>query len=450
MATIKNKHSRAKLASPARAIHSIIVPLRKKNRGATIACQDFQNRTISVNLFPNVRCSISELPATASGILDLWRKITNNDIRYQQRQNALPAFLGCRDICVKCSSATLSELDVFEGIIPDFDCFPYIRLTMDNIQVAVFIIMAWCNRTGQMPLEYNVVYVTNGKLSTTSHYLNKSNPYLFEKLLELKNVHSIKFGAVAEIVCHAVDRETDLYNIPGVRVSQKFGHQLNVYAMRKVVEVREALQRGEIKRMRNLLSEKHNKAVARLEYNERKAKLRKAGVSLSNYGGYTYYYHVGTRYCRAYNRTTRSIDAVELTHRTNEALAQIHAPEILKPIVGAEPIIAEVLRLKRVAQEEHKRRLLLEHEVEELQQRKEQQPVEPYKFKAISDKGFRNKTQLKDYVLTEASFIKDSDKLDKNCRNISPQEITDAVATLIKSASDIQVDHKDGQLIIKF
>ena len=92
MATIKNKGKKAKLTPPARAIHSIIVPLRKKNRAPSIAEQDFANRTITLNLFPNVYCSISELQSTAKGILDLFRNITNNDIRYQQRSNALPSF----------------------------------------------------------------------------------------------------------------------------------------------------------------------------------------------------------------------------------------------------------------------------------------------------------------------------------------------------------------------
>ena len=58
MATIKNKGAKAKLTSPAQTIHSIIVPLRKKNSPPTIALQDFQNRTITVNLFPNVYCSV--------------------------------------------------------------------------------------------------------------------------------------------------------------------------------------------------------------------------------------------------------------------------------------------------------------------------------------------------------------------------------------------------------
>lgn len=447
MRTIKNKGSIAKLTSPARAIHSIIVPLRKKNRPPQIATQDFQNRTFSVKLFPNVCCSISELPDTAAGLLDVWRKITNNDIRYQQRCNAIPAFLGCRDVCCKFSSAVLNECDIYGGVLADYDTYPYLRITLDNIQVAVFIIMQWCRRTGQMPLTYSVVHVTKGnKLYTSNYDLNKSNPYLFEQLILLKDVHSIAFGAAAEIVCTPIDRQTDLYNIPNIRVSQKFGHQLNTYAMRHIKEVREALQRGEIKKMRNMRSEKHRNAIARIEYNERKAYLTKTNVGRSYYGGFTYNTWAGSRYERARNKGSNHLDAQEVTIQTNEALAKIHAPELLTPIVEARDIIDDFNRLESALKAEHKLRL---QAVEELENAKEEAKEELKKVYVSSNTAFRNNTQLKNYALSEASIMRDTKK-ERNCRNISKEELSNAINTIVEAAENIEIDRKTGQLVMKF
>lgn len=447
MATIKNKGAKAKLTSPARAIHSIIVPLRKKNRPPTIALQDFQNRTITANLFPNVYCSVSELPAAATGIIDIWRKILNSDIRYQQQQNALPAFLGCRDLCCKFSSATLTESDVFGGTLADFDTYPYLRLTMDNIQVAVFIIMSWCRRTGQLPRTYDVTYVNNGKLYSTTYYIEKSNPYLFEKLMQEKHVESIKFGAAAEIINAPTDRNEDLYNIPGIRVSQKFGHQLNVYAQRKIKEYREALQRGELKRLKVMRSAEHNRTAAKLEYNQHRARLQRSAMGFSNYGGYAYHTFIGTRYARAYYRTT-NVCPEELTEKTNEALAAIHAPELLKPIVGAETIIEDIRILEEATRKEQLRRIEVEEELQELKESRKAN-VEAAKIKAMRT-NFRNKTQLRNYALTEASMLRDCERIEKNCRNVSSQQLTDAITTIIQASESIEIDRKDGQLIIKF
>lgn len=447
MATIKNKGAKAKLTSPARAIHSIIVPLRKKNRPPTIALQDFQNRTITANLFPNVYCSISELPKTARGIANIWRQILNSDIRYQQQQNALPAFLGCRDLCCKFSSVALTEVDVYGGTLANYDVYPYLRLSMDSIHVAVFIIMSWCRRTGQLPRTYDVTYVNNGKLYSTTYYIEKSNPYLFEKLLQEKHVKSIKFGAAAEIINAPTDRSEDLYNIPGVRVSQKFGHQINVYAQRKIKEYREALQRGELKRLKVMRNAEHNKAIAKLEYNQHKARLQRSAMGFSNYGGYSYHTFVGTRYARAYYRTTH-VDPLELTQKTNEALAAIHAPELLRPIVGAETIIEDIRILEEATRQEQKRRIEVEEELEELKERKKAE-FEEAKIVARQT-NFRNKTQVRNYALSEASLLKDCERLEKNCRNVSSQQLTDAIATIVQASESIEIDRKDGQLIIKF
>lgn len=447
MATIKNKGKKAKLTPPARAIHSIIVPLRKKNRAPSIAEQDFANRTITLNLFPNVYCSISELQSTAKGILDLFRNITNNDIRYQQRMNALPSFLACRDLCCKFSSVGLNDADCYAGILPNYVCYPYLRVTIDNIHVAVFITMAWCRRTGQLPHRYNVTYFTNGKMQSKFYDVEKSNPYMFEKLLEIKKVHSIKFGAVAEIICSNVDRSTDLYNIPGVRVSQKFGHALNVYAMRKLKEVREELQRGELKRLQILRSDEHKRAVARMVYNERKAWLHRTNMAFSYYGRYQYKAEAGNRYSRAYCRVVGYNKGGEyLTQKTNEALAAIHAPELLKPIIGAEEIMHDICMLEDIARAEQQRRI----EVEEKNRELEEANGKKERIFVAKKTSFRNKTQLRNYVFNEASLFQSVEDIDKNCRNVTADEVTKAIETLTKSAAEIEIRKSDGQLIIKF
>lgn len=448
MVTIKNKKTRAKLLTPAAAIHSINVPLRKKNRGPTIACQDFQNRTISVKLFANVVCSISELPETAAGILDIWRKITNNDIRYQQRCNNLPAFLGVRDLCVSCSSVALNENDVYFGVLADYNCYPYIRLLIDNVQVAVFIIMSWCRRTGQMPLTYSVTFVNKKEqLRTTSYDLNKSNPYLFEKLIELKDVHSISFGGAAEIYCSPVDRNTDLYNIPGVRVSQKFGHQLNVYAMRHIKEIRAELQKGEFEKLRILRSNEHKKALARLEYNQRRAEYVRSAVGLSWYGHYTYRGMFGNRYERCHNKALDIVDSKRQTTKTNEALAAIHAPELLTNIVEARSIVEEIDNLSAALKAEHKLRIEAEAEANNAI---EEAKRELNKSALIDGhKRFKNKNQLSEYAIGEALISLEA-KQSQEVKKFTREDITKAIDTLINAAELVDIDAKSGQLVMKF
>ena len=198
MVTIKNKGIGPKLPSPARAITSIIVPFREKNRPPQLAHQEFANRPITICLYPNYRCSIEELPAVALRLNKIWREITNHDIRYQQKRGNIPSFLGIRDLCVKTSYSGIRLERLTYNDLVNYDCYPYLRITLDSVRVATFIIRNWSARTAQIAHEYSVCEMVNGVLSSHTFDLYKSNPYYFEQLAKLKNIHSIAFGASAE------------------------------------------------------------------------------------------------------------------------------------------------------------------------------------------------------------------------------------------------------------
>lgn len=112
MPIVKQKNIKAVTTNNARAITSIIVPLREKNRPPQQSVQNFRNRTITMFLYPNVFCPISELPKTMHHIIQIWRNILNCNIRYQQKQDNLPSYLGVRDTCVKFSSPDIIDFSI--------------------------------------------------------------------------------------------------------------------------------------------------------------------------------------------------------------------------------------------------------------------------------------------------------------------------------------------------
>ncbi len=294
MATIKNKKTKLTTKTTTTIIPSIIVPERKKNRPAKRAFVVFQNRQFFVNLYPNIFCSISELPDVARKLSNLFRSIINSDVRYQMKHDNLPSFIGVRNICTKIHAPSNTD-PYISGDIPDYDCSPYLSLQMDNVQAAVFILRQFCKRSGQMPNQYTAVIKKGNSISSTVYDTHKSNPFLIETLCRESNIYRIAFGAVADINFTDYDFADDLLPIPYIRVSQKFGTPKSVHTVRKLKKIYELQNAAELERVRR----ERNKALARLEYRQAKAKLTAAHITRAYYGAYTYKGSVGNRYERA-------------------------------------------------------------------------------------------------------------------------------------------------------
>lgn len=442
MVTIKNKGTKPKLQTPARAITSVIVPFREKNRPPQLATQEFANRTITICLYPNYRCSIEELPAVALRLNKLWREITNHDIRYQQKRGNIPSFIGIRDLCVKTSFSGIRLERLTYNDLVNYDCYPYLRITLDSVRVATFIIRNWSARTAQIAHEYSVCEMVNGVLSSHTFDLYKSNPYYFEQLAKLKNIHSIAFGASAEMLFYEVDRTEDFYNIPGVRCSTKFGTVLNTYAIRRIKEIQEEQQKGEIEKARLLRSKGDSDFLARLKWQKIKHYLYATAVSDSYYGRRAYVWNKSSHYAGELGRFIRT----EVSHDcrdTEKKLAELHAPELLQKIVGADTLIAEHRKLEAIANEEYKRRMDAE---EELQRIRKREPKTIYY--GDKEKCIRNKKALKAYVVDELHLVSKSEAEKPICR-YTKEEVGKAVS-IIAECAKVEVDPKTGQLSLKF
>lgn len=458
MAVIKQRHKAKKLNAPQASITSVIVPMREKNRPPQLSRQEFRNRTITICLYPNIICSIFELQKFALHLSKIWRKITNNDIRYQQKMNQLPAFLGTRDICVQFSASCLRPKDIPYNELCLYDSMPYLRITLDNVQVATFIVMSWCKRTGQMPLKYSVVTNVKGKLKAEEFDMVKSCPFMFVELLRIKNVTAIQFGAVAELLNYECDRDIDFYNIPGVRCSQKFGTQINGYALKHLRELREWQQQGEIQRAKVLRSHIYAASIEYLEAKKRKRQYYYEPISDSYYGRYHYKHEHRSAYGGAFAHSgiiaNAFRDAEYMTNTTNELLAKEYAPEVLTNVVEAEELIQDHLVLEEQLENEYKRRLILEEEVQELKEELKQKPREQKPFRgAEPNKNFYSSTHVKNAFQKELELRSDAiaEGVHKNetlAKDITKADISKAVE-IITYLSNVDIDKRTGQIKLK-
>lgn len=450
MATIMNKGVRAKLTTPRAAIHSIIAPERKKIRAphlSQLEAEDFRFRTITLNLFPAVCCSISELQELTNFMLDTFRKIVNSDIRYQQKMDNLPPFLALRDVCVKFSAAAIRKEDLIFGQLIDYKCYPYLRITLDNIDVAVFIVRCWCRRLGMAPHEYQVVKAVGpqGKkrFSGDTFPLDKSNPYMFKYLLRDKSVTAVRFGAAAEMINGPVDRNEDFYAIPGVRVSQKFGTQINVYTERNLSNLRRELQESEFERLRIMRSKTHAKAIARLEYDRARRRTIYAAITDSYYGRKRYVTCRKSHYASEVMHAS-CFDDVPLHNalERSKALAERLRPELVADVVGAE----EILNVLQCLESKTQQAAAAVEAAAAAPPAVEAGAVDYYSFKTDN---FKSRAQLMRYVGDEISFLKPDASLDDiRAADYSGVDVAKAFK-LIAAVGNVSIDPQTKQITIK-
>lgn len=450
MALIKHKTNKRKSASTAAKIPSIIVPSRNKNRPPQLAWQDFRNRTICVCLYPNIVCRISELPQTCVAILKVWRSILNEDIRYQHRLSNLPSFLGVRNVCVNFSNAQhVNTLDYILDDIDNEDCYPYLRLFIDNIQVAAFIVQRWCVRTGCAPHTYSIIEHLEGELQSHDVECYKCNPFLIEHLCTNNAVHSIKFGAAATIYCEYVDPRTDLYNIPYVRCSSKFGKKLNTYAVRNAKRRIAEKRDNQINKARSKLKG-YVEAAAFLDARKESLYNNVAPVHRSYLGSYTY-----GRY-KQYNKRydTARFHAVGMyanwsAEELDDEIAKQVLPEEALQVPQADEFVEAHKELTRIAHAAVQNQKKLELDLECARD-----ALRDYKDIAIeypaSSKRPRNNKQVKEALFSSLSMAVGSPAADK----IKPADVeaaqVDNVADILAHFANIEVDYKTRQIKIIF
>ncbi len=443
MSTIKQKGY--KLINPvnSEAITSVIVPYREKNRPPQLALQEFAKRTITLFLFPNVFCPISELQKTMAYIIKIWRRIINNDIRYQQKQDNLPSFLGVRDTCVKFSAP---ELLTDADKIPssnDYDqiVYPYLRVTIDNCQVAAFILMKWCAHTGQNPHRFEWIALDKKRPYTDFRDFNMCSPLYIETLLQNDNIKTVQFGKAGKITTENVNRNTDLYNVPQIRVSQKFGTRLTVYSTRKLQRLQEARKTGEFERIRRYTGK--SKAIDAIRYRraqevEKYTATYQMGLfNWRKYGGDTNWYRA-----RREHVVTR-VDYFS-AEECDKAIAKIEAPELLKEnfpnLSGVvlddfkklEDVALSALKIARNAEEDMQ---MLREEIEKNNVR-----IKDYKY-------FRSKKGVKNHITNYFSMA--FPKIDRvKDFDIEDSTLRDAI-DIIANFFEIDVDYRKNEIHLK-
>lgn len=292
MPLFKNKDHSNKQATTAAAFSSIIVidgyTLRPVKRASTA----FRNSTIFVSLFTNRNCSFSELFEYASALSKIWRSIINKDVKYQQQLDNLPSFVGVRHICFRplCN-------ETFE---------PYIVVELDNLQAAAFVARSWCKRTGQMPREFSIACRSaNNKPYVIVEEFHKSQPLYIELMWERYKckLEKLTFGAAVSIEKQNKTFEAHVIPVQGVRCSQSFGKEKNIYTRRKIQKLYESKAEGTLEALRR----KRNKCEAKLEYERAKKALIYSHVHRSEYGAKEIF-GVGSRYTRARDKYIR-VDA---------------------------------------------------------------------------------------------------------------------------------------------
>lgn len=194
----------------------------------------------------------------------------------------LPSFVGVRNICFQpVNNETFS---------------PNLVIQMDNIQAAVFVVRCWCKRTGQMPHEFSVA-VNNGKkgVEVIAEEMHRSSPLYIELLWERYKCKLVRldFGAAASLAPQNESYEKDVIPVQGVRCSQSFGVQKNVYTTRKLKQLYEEKAEGTLERIR-----RKSRTAAAIEYERAKKELKYSHATRSEYGAKEIF-GVGTRYARA-------------------------------------------------------------------------------------------------------------------------------------------------------
>lgn len=289
MPLFKNKDHSNKKAKTAATFHSVIVIDGYTLRPVKKASTAFRNSTIFVSLFTNINCSFSELFEYASYLANLWRSIINNDVRYQQRLDNLPSFVGVRHICFRplCN-------ETFE---------PYIVVELDNIQAAAFVARCWCKRTGQMPREFSIATRSaNNKPVVIVEEYHKSQPLYIELMWERYKckLEKLTFGAAVSIEKTNKAFEAHVIPVQGVRCSQSFGTEKNIYTKRKIQKLYDSKAAGTLEALRR----KRNRCEAKLEYERAKKALIYSHIHRSEYGAKEVF-GIGSRYARARDKYMR-------------------------------------------------------------------------------------------------------------------------------------------------
>lgn len=289
MPLFKNKDHSNKKAKTAATFSSVIVIDGYTLRPVKKASTAFRNSTMFVSLFTNKNCSFSELYEYASYLSKLWRSIINKDVKYQQKLDNLPSFVGVRHICFRplCN-------ETFE---------PYIVVELDNIQAAAFVARCWCKRTGQMPREFSIATrsANNRPVVIVEEY-HKSQPLYIELMWERYKckLERLTFGAAVAIEKTNKAFEAHVIPVQGVRCSQSFGTEKNIYTKRKIQKLYDSKAAGTLEALRR----KRNRCEAKLEYERAKKALIYSHIHRSEYGAKEVF-GIGSRYARARDKYMR-------------------------------------------------------------------------------------------------------------------------------------------------
>lgn len=442
MAIIKKKGYRVAQANPARAITSVIVPFREKNRDPQKAIQEFANRTITLYLFAGIYCTISELQKTMHHIVKIWRRILNNDIRYQQKMDNLPSFLGVRDTCVRFSSPDILGANDTDPDTLELDekVYPYLRVTIDNLQVATFILMKWCYHIGLRP--HNVSWVSKNKRGKDTDFIDfyKCTPLFIEHLLQSnEDIRVVNFGEAGYITREFVDRNRELYNIPTIRVSQKFGTSLSVYSTRKLQRLRDEQMAGTLERIRR---GDRSKAVHRMEWNRLDARRRYACVNESDVAPWYYSEQFHQSYYRQRDKAVKRCAKYD-AKRTDEELAKVHAPHLVEKLPDAGDILDTIETLKEIAQNANEERKRAEQEYTELVERLEAGGLRTSESVAID---FETHRKARNFITQEFSVA--HIERDKG-ESVIDFEALDSAIKLLRTYYDIEVDKSHNTIKLK-
>lgn len=177
---------------------------------------------------------------------------------------------------------------------------------LDNIQAAAFVARCWCKRTGQMPREFSIACRSaNNRPYVIVDEFHKSSPLYIELLWERYkcNIDKLCFGAAVTFEKNNKAFEYHVIPVQGVRCSQSFGVEKNVYTMRKIKKLYESKAAGTLEALRR----KRNKCEAKLEYERAKKTLIYSHVHRSEYGAKEIF-GIGSRYARARDKYMR-VDA---------------------------------------------------------------------------------------------------------------------------------------------
>lgn len=222
-------------------------------------------------LFTNVKIRGADVPAYIKLLSDTFRRIVNNDIRYRQRQDDLPAAKGVRAF----------------GVSPLGGGWwsPNIKVACNNAKVLEYICRQWCKRTQQYPHILsatfrsshlakralpssvrgtytashadNISLVRNNNIVTEEYYI--SYPYRIEYYIACEGCQAVEFGAACKILCtkdinfdnlnfsqlhirECVETISDCFAVNGVRCVQSWGHDRAPKELRKERHPQKSMQ----------------------------------------------------------------------------------------------------------------------------------------------------------------------------------------------------------------